>query len=225
VTTGETGARIGNVVVQKNERDMPTDPINDKALYPSDNAYGIPSLRPSALSHVPAKLVPYRTRLTPTQQAGCAVHFFLFDAIFESVWNCPAKSGRYLHSFECLLTPDFSLNVDMPLAVQVFNVYRNRWCGANWQAQGHTVIPTVGWSTPDSYNFCFLGIPTNSPVALTTLGTRRQKAVFLHGFFALLERLQPSVILCYGKPFAEMEVAPLQVYPSRYDQIKTTSDG
>jgi hypothetical protein len=205
---------------------MPTDPINDKPLYPADNAYGIPKLRPTPISAVPQWLIPYRTRLKAAQSAeGGAVHFFLFDAIFESVWNCPAKSGRYLQKFSTLLTPDFSLHAEMPLAVQMFNVYRNRWCGADWQAQGYTVIPSVGWSTPASYDFCFLGIAPHSLVALTTLGTRRQKHVFLHGFDAMLECLQPSVVLCYGKPFPEMERIPLQVYPTRYDRIKAARDG
>lgn len=201
---------------------MPTDPINDKALYPSDNPFGIPNLRHTPLSAIPERLVPYRTR---TSAEGGAVHFFLFDAIFESVWTCPNKARRYLQKFRTLLTPDFSLNAEMPLAVQVFNVYRNRWIGADWQAQGYAVIPSVGWSSPPSYDFCFLGIPQHSVVALTTLGTRRQKHAFLHGFDAMLERLQPSVVLCYGKPFAEMERVPLQVYPSRYDIIKAVQDG
>lgn len=205
---------------------MPTDPINDKLLYPSDNAYGIPNLRPTPLVGLPQWLIPYRTRLKAEQSAeGGAVHFFLFDAIFESVWNCPSKSGRYLQKFKTLFTPDFSLNAEMPLAVQAFNVYRNRWCGAEWQSQGYTVIPSVGWSTPASYEFCFLGIPQNSLVALTTLGTRQQKQAFLHGFDAMIERLHPSMIVCYGKPFPEMETAPLQIYPSRYDHIKAVQDG
>lgn len=205
---------------------MPSDPIADKALYPSDNAYGIPNLRHTPLSVVPDWLIPYRTRPKPEQSVeGGAVHFFLFDAIFESVWTCPSKSGRYIQKFKTLLSPDFSLNMEMPLVLQAFNVYRNRWLAADWQTQGYQVIPSVGWSSAASYEFCFLGIPQNSLVALTTLGTRRQKQVFLHGFSAMLERLQPSLILCYGKPFPEMEVAPLQVYPSRYEQIKAAQDG
>jgi hypothetical protein len=205
---------------------MPTDPINDKVLYPSDNAYGIPNLRPTPISALPQWLMPYRTSPKPEQSVESgAVHFFLFDAIFESVWTCPSKSGRYLQKFKTLLSPDFSLNAEMPSAVQAFNVYRNRWCAVDWQAQGYLVIPSVGWSSPASYEFCFLGIPENSLVALTTLGARRQKQVFLHGFSAMLERLEPSVILCYGKPFPEMEVTPLQVYPSRYDHIKAAQDG
>jgi hypothetical protein len=205
---------------------VPSDPINDKPLYPSDNAYGIPHLRATPLSATPHWLIPYRTRLKAGQTAdGGAVHFFLFDAVFESVWNCPNKSGRYLKKFKTVFTPDFSLHADMPLALQAYNVYRNRWCGADWQAQGYTVIPSVGWSTPESYAFCWSGVAQHSVIALTTLGTRKQKHAFLHGFFAMLERLQPALVLCYGAPFPEMERAPLQVYPSRYDHIKAGRDG
>jgi hypothetical protein len=200
---------------------MPTDPIHDKPLYPSENAYGIPQLRYTPLKYVPKRLLPYRSRLRAEDDLmDAAVHFFLFDAIFESVWNCPQKSQRSLKRFQTVLSPDFSLNAEMPLAVQMFNVYRNRWCGRHWQEHGYQVIPSVGWSTPESYAFCFLGLAEHMPIALTTLGTRRQKAVFLHGFAALIERVKPAVVLCYGQPFAEMERVSLVVYPSRYEQMK-----
>ena len=203
---------------------MPSDPIADKPLYPSDNRYGIPDLRYTPQSHIPDWLIPYRTRVRRGQSVeGGAVHFFLYDAIFESVWNCPLKSRRYLDRFSCVLTPDFSLNADLPLAAQIWNTYRNRWCGVHWQAQGFAVIPTVGWSTPESYDFCFLGIAPHSPVAVTTVGSRKphSKELFLHGFSALIERIQPSVVLCYGKRFQEMEkVASLKVYPDRWENIR-----
>jgi hypothetical protein len=205
---------------------MPSDPIADKPLYPSDNAYGIPNLRHTPLSAVPDWLIPYRTRIRPEQSVeGGAVHFFLFDAIFESVWNCPSKSRRYLQRFKTLLSPDFSLNPEMPLALQIYNVYRNRWCAAAWQRQGYSVIPSIGWSNPASYEFCFLGIPQNTVIALTTLGSRRQKQVFQHGFDAMIERLQPSIVLCYGKPFPEMERVALKIYPNRWEGIRQAKAG
>ena len=118
---------------------MPSDPIADKPLYPSDNLYGIPNLRYTPLTAVPNWLIPYRTRVRPQHSVeGGAVHFFLFDAIFESVWTCPTKSGRYLQRFTTVLSPDFSLSAEMPLALQIYNVYRNRWCAADWQAKGVT---------------------------------------------------------------------------------------
>ena len=208
---------------------MPSDPIADKPLYPSDNLYGIPNLRHTPLTAVPDWLIPYRTRVRPHQLVeGGAVHFFLFDAIFESIWTCPSKSERYLQRFKTVLSPDFSLSAEMPLALQIYNVYRNRWCAANWQRQGYSVIPSVGWSNEASYEFCFSGIPQNAVVALTTLGSRRQKKAFLHGFDAMIEHIQPSLVLVYGQPFAEMERTPIKVYPNRWDgirQAKAERDG
>ena len=125
--------------------------------------------------------------------------------------------------FTVLFSPDFSLYPEMPLSVQLYNVYRSRWCGAHWTANGYTVIPTVSWSNPASYAFCFEGIAPYSMVALTTLGTRRHKHDFLHGFDALVERVRPSRVLCYGTPFPEMERVPLQLYPNRWQE--TASDG
>ena len=202
---------------------MPTDPIQDKLLYPADNVYGIPTLRYTPLAQVPHWLLPYRHRVRPGQSVtGAAVHFFLFDALFESVWNRPQQALRYLEGFQAVLTPDFSLNAEMPLAVQLWNTYRTRWCGAHWQAQGYAVIPTVGWSTPESYAFCFAGLAACSPVALTTLGARStdNRTTFLHGFDALVEHIQPSVVLCYGDPLPEMARVPLQVYPDHWRSLK-----
>ena len=203
---------------------MPSDPMTTHPIYPSDNAYGIPNLRHTPLNSAPDWLIPYRTRVR-FETAGGAVHFFLYDAIFRSVWTCPNKSLRYLSKFNIVLTPDFSLDADMPLAVQIFNTYRNRWCGAYWQAQGYTVIPTVGWSTPDSYEFCFAGIARHSIVALTTLGTRRNKQAFLHGYDAMLEHIQPSLVICYSDPFPEMERVPLHVHPDRWQGIRAARHG
>ena len=202
---------------------MPSDPIGDKPLYPSDNAWGIPTLRYASPHVAPDWIVPYRTRLPNRSTVRGAVHFFLYDALFESVWNAPNKSAQYLTRFTVLFSPDFSLYPEMPLSVQLYNVYRSRWCGAHWTANGYTVIPTVSWSSPESYAFCFEGIAPYSMVALTTLGTRRHKHDFLHGFDALVERVRPSRVLCYGTPFPEMERVPLQLYPNRWQE--TASDG
>src|SRR5690606_139839 len=77
---------------------------------------------------------------------------------FETVWSRPRKALEALAPYTTLLSPDFSLYRDWPLLLQMWNVYRNRWCGAFWQRQGFTVIPTVSWSTAESVEFCFLGV-------------------------------------------------------------------
>ena len=73
-----------------------------------------------------------------------------------------------LKQYYALLTPDFSLFTDMPLALQIESVFKNRWCGAFWQRQGMTVIPTVAWGDERTFDFCFDGIEQGSIVAVCT---------------------------------------------------------
>jgi hypothetical protein len=98
------------------------------------------------------------------------VHFFLDDYRFETVWSRPLRALEHLSKHRILLTPDFSLYADWPLVMQQWNVYRNRWCGRYWQALGFQVIPTLSWSTSESFDFCFDGIPQNSLVTVSAVG-------------------------------------------------------
>jgi hypothetical protein len=53
------------------------------------------------------------------------VHFFLDDARFEGVWHRPHAALPGLARFGAALTPDFSLYAGWPLALQLWNTYRN----------------------------------------------------------------------------------------------------
>ena len=79
-----------------------------------------------------------------------------------------------LSEFYCVLSPDFSLFTNMPRALQIESVFKNRWCGAFWQSKGLKVIPTVSWSDEKSFDFCFEGMPdkNNTNLAKTPLFTR-----------------------------------------------------
>ena len=74
-----------------------------------------------------------------------------------------------------------------------------------YQQCGITVIPTVSWGLPQSYHFCFNGIEEGSVVAVSTVGVRTEKDFFLQGYNELLRRIKPSAVICYGKPFEEMQ--------------------
>ncbi len=178
------------------------DALHSAQLFPTDsNPWDIPLLRHAPIAYMPAWLVPYRTRVRRKDgTAGGAVHFFLDDYRFESVWRRPAKGLQALGRYTTVLTPDFSLYADYPLALQLWNTYRSRWCGAYWQHRGFQVIPTLSWSTPDSYAFCFSGVPRRSLIAISTVGVRQQdQALFSQGYRELIDRLCPSRVLCYGK--------------------------
>lgn len=173
-----------------------------KGVYDSseDDPYNIPMLKRESFK--PEDLVPYHETLRPKKKAwDNTVHFFLDDYKFESVWNTPLKTLSRIQKIGTALTPDFSLYLDYPIALQIFNVYRNRWLGRYWQEHGVAVIPTVSWSDKRSYDFCFRGIPKNSAVAISTVGTKNPEVreYFIEGFMEMLKQLEPKTIIVYGE--------------------------
>lgn len=100
-----------------------------------------------------------------------------------------------------MLTPDFSLYTDMPIAMQVWNVYRSRLIGQMAQKMGLKVIPTVSWSKEESFDFCFDGLPKNSTLSISTIGVKKNENalnLWKLGVGKMIENLQPSRILVYG---------------------------
>ncbi len=93
----------------------------------------------------------------------------------------------------------------MPLAIQIHNTFRSRWCGAFLQSKGIKVIPSVVWGEADTFWFCFDGIEKGAIVAVSTIGVRNEKELFLAGYKEMMRRLEPSAVICYGKPFEEMD--------------------
>lgn len=64
------------------------------------------------------------------------------------------------------------------------------------------MIPTISWSTPDSYDWCFDGEPEGGTVAVSSVGCmngKKKKELFLSGYNAMIEKLHPESIIFYGK--------------------------
>lgn len=164
---------------------------------------------------VPDWLIAYRRR-PPVKPGVGATHFFLDDFRFEAIWNNPEGSLKHLKT-KIVLSPDFSIYREWPLVLQLWNSYRNRWCGAFWQSKGYSVIPTVSWAGPNSYDFCFAGIEPGGIVAIGTVGVTdiAQTIAFRAGFREMIQRLKPQHILCYG-PFPKNidTLIDITTYPS-----------
>ena len=73
------------------------------------------------------------------------VHFFLYDYKFERVWKQPDFDLEKLSGYRAVLSPDFSMYLEMNPTMQPYNTFRNRWCGAYWASKGIRVIPTINW--------------------------------------------------------------------------------
>lgn len=107
-----------------------------------------------------------------------------------------------LREFRYVMSPDFSTYTDFPKAIQIYNHYRKHWVGAYLQEAGIKVIPTISWSTPDSFDWCFDGEPEGATVSVSSvgcMGNRKKKELFLAGYQAMIERLHPETIIFYGK--------------------------
>ena len=110
------------------------------------------------------------------------VHFFVDDYRFEDIYRNPEKSLAKYAQYAFLLTPDFSTYADMSQWRQLESVAKNRWCGAYWQSRGLLVVPTISWSTPISYDFCFDGVEKGSSVAVGMIGCKGNKTGFMRGY-------------------------------------------
>ena len=139
------------------------------------------------------------------------VHFFLYDYRFERVWKNPDSDIEKLSRYRAVLSPDFSMYLEMAPVMQLYNVFRNRWCGAYWASKGIRVIPTVNWGDESTFDFCFEGIEKGSVVAVSTYMASEhdnrcdQKEWFMAGYNEMLRRIEPEKIICYNTPFLEMQ--------------------
>ena len=172
------------------------DALNTDTLFPAANIYGIPMLRLTTAPEIHG-LIPF-TGSGPL--AGHACHFFLDDYRFERVWNRPSVYVSRLSQFPVVLTPDFSLYLDWPFSVNLWNVYRSRWLGRYWQEHGITVVPTVGWAGESSFSFCFQGILLGSTVAISPPDVRSSDVLykFLAGYREMLRQVRPAAVWSYG---------------------------
>ena len=218
----------------KKSRQGSVDALNTSNLMPSDNGLGIPTI--TREDEIPGVLMPYRTRLSEDvvlahEPYRTALHFFLEDYRFEGVWSRSKEKLKYVKRVGFALSPDFSLYRDWPLAVQLWNVYRNRWCGAYWQSRGVKVIPTISWSTEESHTFSFLGVERGSAVAISSVGVDfenpQERSLFVSGCRAMVETIEPSAVLLQAEIFPEEFVAEcglsgvdLRRYPSHWQSIR-----
>lgn len=170
-------------------------------IYPSSNKYGIPDILDTPF--IPEGLVPYDTQVKRkyAQVKGKCVHFFLDDHKFEPLWNKPVKTLPPIQFMGQAISPDYSINTEYPLAVNIWQVFRSRWLTRYWQEHNIDVIPNVTWTDEASYEYCFLGIPKGSIVAVGTVGvnSKEKKEAFKKGFEKMIEVIQPRALVVYGE--------------------------
>ena len=123
-------------------------------------------------SKIPVGLIPYdeaktiynkRIKNEPDFKDNRFVHFYIDDQKFDgkknSIWTFPKEALRILNHFAGIITPDFSTYCDFPYPIKLINTFRMRSFGFWISKQGIEVINNVRWGTPETYHYCFDGIP------------------------------------------------------------------
>ena len=87
---------------------------------------GMPALAPSDARPAGLQGFNHAKSEGEAEKAGLGCHFFIDDYQFERCWTTPLRVAPWLQPYACVLGPDFSLYMDMPLPMQRWNVYRSR---------------------------------------------------------------------------------------------------
>ncbi len=183
--------------------------------------YNIPIIKKQKIEVEKIKFLSFsNAKKNDEENKDKTIHFFTYDWKFEKVYNNAEEELEILQQYYCLLSPDFSMFTNMPLALQLESVFKNRWCGAFWQSKGLNVIPTVSWSDEKSFEFCFDGIEEGSIVAVSTYYRENCEKDFMLGYNEMMKRIKPSAVICYDEPFKSMYGNVIEFLPTTYEWTK-----
>ncbi len=158
---------------------------------------------------IPTKLVNCVRKVQNPQHYF--VHHYLYDYMFDGkngIWHGCQESSRKTKSvikkyaqYQGVISPDFSIYIDLPLAVQIWNIYRDRVTCMWLREQGFHVIFNIRWGDQRTYKYAFYGVERHSVVAVGSHGLIKHpenRAIFLEGFAKMIRTVEPSTILLYG---------------------------
>ena len=180
-----------------------------------DGIFEIPAINKPEKLIIPKGMVPFSLR-NSDKNKEFFVCFYEHDIKFR---DCLLATDNYLdelQEFPGVISPDCSLYLDMPLCLQIANVYMNRAIGSYLQSKGIYVIPNVRWGDERTYTdmvlpekVAFLGLPSHSIVSVGTYGCIRSKEAKYHfrqGLISMLDEIEPEIVLVYGNmPIAVFE--------------------
>lgn len=187
------------------------------AAFEADNDYGFPEVFPVTdrihCDHWIDFDTARRKSKTGAQRPCCngtgGIHFYISDYKFNSVWEYPDRYIDMFKRFDYIIDTDFSLYYDFPVALQIFNKYRNHWLSAFYSLHGISMIPNITVSTPNCYEWSFCGYPKNSVVAFSDIGSMSDpelRSIIYAAYDNMILRLEPIQILYFTR--SKLDYAP-----------------
>lgn len=129
------------------------------------------------------------------------VHFYEDDFLFERIWKNQKKYLEILKKYNGVILPDFSVYRDMPLAMQIWNIYRSRAIGCWLQNNDIIVIPNIRYGDERTFSICCDGINKGCVISVGSHGTIKHltdRDFFAKGLDFVVKKLEPFAIIVYG---------------------------
>ena len=194
----------------------------ERRIFDGVGEYGIPKIKPTQFQE--CDFIGFNYAKSCKDRANKGVHFFVDDYQFNRLWTNIDGYLEMLSKFKCVMSPDFSTYTDFPKAIQIYNHYRKHWVGAYLQEYGIEVIPTISWSTKDSFEWCFDGEPQGGCIAVSSQGciaSNERRKLFIDGYCEMVARLQPETIIFYGQVLDECKgnIVSVKVFSEKFHEV------
>ena len=152
---------------------------------------------------LPTQILAFHEAMSSTQtNFDAIVHFYEHDFQFIRLFRNPDKYIPQLRKYRYVLSPDMSQYVEMAYYHRYANNCHNKAMAQYLQRNGVNIIANVTWSLPDSYEYCFEGIPKNTVIAIGSNGVNAStdsKYLWRRGYEEAIRRLHPKRIIRYGQ--------------------------
>lgn len=189
---------------------------------------GFPILKPLHIKRSkPFEMIGFNEFYRAKNKEDKVVHFYLADYLIERAWTRLNDTTDLLMPAKAVLTPDFSLFIDMPEPMLRWNKYRSLFIGAYWQRKGIKVIPTAQWAGEETFDWCFKGLPLGGAVSVSSVGIMRKKEasrLFKAGYEELLKQVKPSKVLWYGKVPEWLDTENVLIHAAQYEERFSKED-
>ena len=107
---------------------------------------------------------------------------------------------EHFRCFDSICGLDFTIDVNSPLALQIYNKYRNHVLSWYFQNNGVKLIPKVDL-LPDCSDWIYDGLPHDSMLCCSTngrAGNKWKKDELRQCFYEMESVLHPSKVLIFG---------------------------
>lgn len=142
----------------------------ENPVWPGEPTFDVPLLRLDMQAQCVERPAFNWTSVAQSAGEGGTWFFYKDDYRFEDVWDDPWKVVE-TNPAVCV-EPNFSITIESPRAVVLWNTFRKRWLARTWQQKGIRVLVDVN-VCEEHWDLAMLGVPSGWKAFGTRVHTER----------------------------------------------------